>query len=206
VARPPGAKVTTRKIKGIYQTEDASVFLGMEVLQKTPDKLLYKSSLPNGMVVRDVCDGHSAWIEDPLGGYHQYEGAALESHIRVAQYIDRGKAILLLATGKVTGVQQIGTHKTYVVEFIPQKNLISRMYFDADTGFVVHTEDVFTTPDGPYVLKLDFDDYRTVEGLKFPFRMKRTEKGAILNIRVTQVSLNAAMDDSLFLKPESAPK
>jgi hypothetical protein len=80
------------------------------------------------------------------------------------------------------------------------------MYFDADSGFVVHIEDVFNTPDGPHVLKLDFDDYRTVEGLKFPFRMKRTEKGAVLNIPVTQINLNAPMDDSLFLKPESAPK
>jgi hypothetical protein len=36
--------------------------------------------------------------------------------------------------------------------------------------------------------------------------MKREEKGLVLNIRLTQVSVNVPIDDSVFLKPESAPK
>ena len=51
-------------------------------------------------------------------------------------------------------------------------------------------------------MKLDLDDYRDIEGMKFPFRMKRTEKGAVFNIRLTQVIINPTLDDSLFLKPE----
>jgi hypothetical protein len=200
------SKVSTRRLKGIYQTEDASAFLGIEVFQKSPDKSLRRVTLPSGAVIRELCDGHDAWIEDVRGGYHPYEGAALEARLRMAQYEDRGKALLLVATGKVTGIQQIGAHKTYVVEFVAMKNLVSRIYFDADTGYLVHTEDVFTTPDGPYTVKLDLDDYRSVDGLKFPFRMKVSEKGAIMTIRLTQVTVNAPIDDSLFLKPESAPK
>ncbi len=200
------SKATTRKMKGLYQTEDGSAFFSIEYLQKTPDKSLHKISLPNGITLREVCDGHSAWVEDARGGYHEIQGAALVSRIQQAQYADRGRAFLMVATGKVTGTEKIGTHNTYVVEFVPQKNVVSRMYFDVDSGYVVHTEDVVATPDGPYIVKLDLDDYRAVDGLKFAYRMKRTEKGAVLNIRVTQVSLNVPIDDSMFLKPESAPK
>ena len=199
-------KSTTRRMKGLYQTEDGSSFFSIEIFQKTPNKSLYKITLPNGMVVRDVCDGQTAWIEDARGGYHQYEGAALASRLHAASFADRGKVFLLAATGKVIGEAKIGQHNTYVVEFTPEKSLVSRLYFDVDSGYVVHTEDVLTTKDGPYTLKLDLDDYREVAGLKVPYRMKRQEKGVVLNIRLVQVSVNAPIDDDIFLKPESAPK
>jgi hypothetical protein len=51
---------------------------------------------------------------------------------------------------------------------------------------------------------VDLDDYREVDGLKFPFRMKRVEKEVVLNIRLTQVKINLPIDDSVFLKPESS--
>ena len=200
------AKASSRRMKGLYQTEDGSSFFSIEIFQKAPNKSLFKITLPNGVVVRDVCDGQSAWIEDAIGGYHQYEGAALASRLRYADFADRGKAFLLAATGKVTGQEKIGRHNTYVVEFTPEKNVVSRMYFDVDSGFVVHTEDTYSTKDGPYSVKLDLDDYREVDGLKVPYRMKRIEKGVVLNIRLVQVDVNAPIDDSIFLKPESAPK
>ena len=78
--------------------------------------------------------------------------------------------------------------------------------FDTETGLEIRTEETYTTPEGPYVVKLDMDDYRDVDGLKFPFRMKRSEKGAIINIRLTQVKNNFPIDDELFAKPASSPK
>jgi len=200
------AKASSRRMKGLYQTEDGSSFFSIEIFQKAPNKSLFKITLPNGVAVRDVCDGQSAWIEDAAGGYHQYEGAALASRLRYADFADRGKAFLLAATGKVTGQEKVGRHNTWVVEYTPGKNVVSRMYFDVDSGFVVHTEDTYSTKDGPYSVKLDLDDYREVDGLKVPYRMKRVEKGVVLNIRLVQVDVNAPIDDSIFLKPESAPK
>jgi zinc protease len=200
------SKASSRRMKGLYQTEDGSSFFSIEIFQKAPNKSLFKITLPNGVVVRDVCDGQSAWVEDAGGGYHQYEGAALASRLRYAEFADRGKAFLLAATGKVTGQEKIGRHNTYVVEYTPEKNVVSRMYFDVDSGYIVHTEDMYSTKDGPYSVKLDLDDYRDVAGLKVPYRMKRQEKGVVLNIRLVQVEVNAPIDDSIFLKPESAPK
>lgn len=199
-------QTNTRRMKGLYQVEDGSSFFSIEIFQKTPNKSLYKITLPNGVVVRDVCDGEAAWVEDAGGGYHQYVGAALASRIRAAEFADRGKTFLMAATGKVTGQEKIGRHNAYVVEYTPEKGVTSRLYFDVDSGYIVRTEDTYTSKDGPYSLKLDLDDFRDVAGQKVPYRMKREEKGVVLNIRLTQVSVNEAIDDSIFLKPESAPK
>ena len=198
------SKATTRKMKGLYQSEDASVFVAVEILQKSPSKSLTKISLPNGLVLREVCDGHNAWIENSVGQYQEITGAALASRLRIADLQERTKLAQVASSGKVTGIEKIGPRTVYVLEFSANKNLLSRLYIDTDSKMVVRTEDVATTPEGPYTLRLDLDDYRDVDGLKFPFRMKRTEKGSIVNIRLTQVTLNPPLDDTLFLKPDFA--
>jgi zinc protease len=197
-------KATTRKMKGVYQTEDNSVFLAIEIFHKSPNKSLSKIIMPNGMTIREVSDGQNAWIETSTGAYQAFTGAALTSRLKLVEYEDRAKLEAVASKGKVLGTEKVGAHTAYVLEFFPEKKLQSRLYFDADSGLIVRTEDTLTTADGPYTLRLDLDDYREVDGLKFPFRIKRTEKGAILNIRLTQVTVNPALDDSLFLKPEFA--
>ncbi|HUN63945.1 MAG TPA: hypothetical protein VMU53_18240 [Candidatus Sulfotelmatobacter sp.] len=197
-------KSTTRKMKGVYQTEDNSMFLAIEILQKSPNKSLSKITLPNGVTVREICDGQNACVETSLGGYQALTGAALASRLRMAEYQDRAKLQAVAATGKVVGTEKVGTHNTYVLEFSMDKKLQSRLYFDAETGLVVRSVDTVATADGPYTVKIDLDDYREVNGLKFPFRIKRSEKGVVMNIRLTQVLVNPPIDDSTFLKPEFA--
>jgi zinc protease len=197
-------KATTRRMKGVYQTEDNSVFLAIEIFHKSPNKSLSKITMPNGVTIREVCDGQNAWIETSTGAFQAFTGAALASRLKLAEFEDRGKLEAVASTGKVVGKEKMGAHTAYVLEFATDKKLQSRLYFDADSGLIVRTEDTLSTADGPYTVRMDLDDYREVDGLKFPFRIKRTEKGAILNVRLTQVTVNPSLDDSMFLKPEFA--
>jgi hypothetical protein len=198
------SKTTSRRMKGVYQSEDSSVFVAIEILEKSPNKSLSKITLPNGVTLRDVCDGHTAWIENSAQGYHEYTGAALAAKLRQAEFQDPGHMEKYALAGKVTGMEKVGTHNAYVLEFPTEKKNIAREYFDADSGLIVRSEDIISTPEGPYLVRLDMDDYREVDGMKFPFRMKRSEKGAIINIRITQVTVNPPLDDTLFLKPDFA--
>lgn len=201
--REAWTRSTSRRTKGFVQSEDSSAFVGIEILQKLPGKSMTKIKLPNGMLLLEVCDGKSDWIEDPRGGYHEVTGAALAYRVGQADLLSNIKAFDQAAKGKLLGIQKMGTHTTYAVEFTDKKE-VARLYFDTETGLVMHTEDTFATSEGPYTVKLDLDDYRDVEGLKFAFRIKRTEKGAVTSMRLTQVEINPAIEDAIFLKPESA--
>ena len=194
----------SRRMKGLFQSEDSSTFVAIEVLQKLPNKSLTKLTLPNGVVIREVCDGKEVWIEDARGGYHQFAGPAQVFRLKQAALLANMTTFDEAANGKLIGVQKVGAHTTYVVEFAENKNLTSRLYFDQDTWLVARTEDVFTTADGPYTVRMDLEDYRDVDGLKFPFRIKRMEKGAVTTVRLTQISVNPEIDDTVFLKPETA--
>jgi hypothetical protein len=45
---------------------------------------------------------------------------------------------------------------------------------------------------------------RPVDGAYFPFRIRHVEKGNIFTVRITQIKNNPPVDDSVFLKTESA--
>jgi hypothetical protein len=196
----------TRSMKGLYQTEDGSGFAAIEVLSKEPNKALSKITLSNGIVLREICDGKAAWIEDPRGGMHSITGPALASRVRRANFNDRSTMLLAAVTGHVVGTEKVGTHSTYVMQFSPDKNITSKLYFDIDSGLVVRADDAIHTEEGDYKVETYLDDYRPVDGAYFPFRLRHVEKGSVFTMRMTQIKNNAPIDDSVFLKPESAPK
>jgi len=196
----------TIMMKGVLQTEDSSAFVAIEIYKKAPDKSLMKMKLPQDLEMREVCDGKSAWSEDPRGGYHEYKGAELESRIRRSQFSEQSQMILMAATGKVLGVDKIGLNTVYVVEYSSTKNQTTKLYFNAETGLLVRSEETDDRPEGHLTVKLDMDDYRSVDGMMFPFRMKRTEKGSVIKMRLTQVKGNLPIDDEMFVKPAGAAK
>jgi len=200
-AREVKAAFTTRFVKGLYQSEDSSGFAGIEQFSKSPNKRYSKISFTNGITVREVCDGKSAWIEDPIGGVHGYTGAALESRLRAASFGNGEGLLNLNMAGRVTGVTQVGAHATYEVHFSPEKKYSLIVYFDTTSGLIARADDVFQRDDGPYTVQTFFDDYRPIDGLNVPFKFRHVEKGSIYTIRVTQIKNNPAVDDSLFVKP-----
>jgi hypothetical protein len=193
---------STRFTKGIYQTEDASFFAAIERSDKAPNQTFSKITMPNGVTVREVCDGKSAWIEDARGGIHDFAGAALESHLREARF-DRGVNVLLATpSGKTVTTSQVGAHSVYIVDFSPQKDISSKVYFDTETGFPVRVDDTQHRAEGDYAVQTFLDDYRLVDGVYFPFRLRHVEKGNVFTVRVTQIKDNPAIDDSIFQKPD----
>jgi outer membrane lipoprotein-sorting protein len=191
----------SRMMKGLYQAEDSSALAGIEVLSKEPNKSFIKITLSNGTIVREVCDGKSAWLEDPRGRMREITGPALLNRIRHSNFNDRADTLLVAISGHVKGMEKIGTHTTYVVEFTPEKNMISKLYFDVESGLVVRADDVIHKDGADYKVETYMDDYRPVDGAYFPFRIRHVEKGNVFTVRITQVKNNTEIEDSIFQKP-----
>jgi len=196
--------ITTRSMKGIYQTEDLSAFAGIEIIAEAPNKTFTKITFPRGIIVREVCDGKAAWVEDPRGGVHQFTGASLESRLRQASFANTGETLLLTLSGRVLGTAQVGAHSTYVMEFSPAKNITSKVYFDVATGLAVRADDTLHRDQGDYTVQTYMDDYRPVDGAYYPFRIRHVEQGNVFTVRITQVRNNPPVDDSVFQKTGSA--
>jgi hypothetical protein len=197
------ATITTRTLKGIYQTEDLSGFAGIEIVSKAPNMSFSKITFPNGVTVHEVCDGKSAWLEDAVGGMHEFTGVALQGRIMEASFRNRADILARMSPGRVLGTAQVGSHNTYVVGFTPEKKVSSKVYFDQETGFAVRSDDVFHREDGDYAVENDLDDYRPIDGVYYPFRIRHVERGNVFTIRVTQIKNNVPVDATLFVRPGS---
>jgi hypothetical protein len=130
----------------------------------------------------------------------------LESRIRHASFNDRADGLLMAISGHVLGIEKVGARSAYTLEFSPEIHLGGEMYFDVDTGLMIREDDVIHRDDGDYPVQTLLDDYRAVDGAYFPFRIKHTEKGNVFTVKVTQIKHNVPVEDTVFLKPESAKK
>ena len=86
-------------------------------------------------------------------------------------------------------------------------NRQERLFFDAETGLLLRRITYTTTTIGMIPEQIDFEDYREVDGIKFPFtvRISSIEVGNPISTRTfTNIKLNAPVDDSKFNKPPEA--
>ena len=71
-----------------------------------------------------------------------------------------------------------------------------QLWYDTQTGLLVRVEYTF----GTAVLQLDWGDYRDVDGLMVPFKIREagTENWTI---QCSEVKLNEPIDDTTFARP-----
>lgn len=54
---------------------------------------------------------------------------------------------------------------------------------------------------GPLPSAIDYDDYRKVGSVRLPFIIRRSRAGMTFLQTISELKLNAAIDDSIFKKP-----
>jgi len=104
--------------------------------------------------------------------------------------------------------ERIGDRATYMVVGTTADNRQERLFFDAETGLLLRRISYLTTMIGLIPDQIDFEDYRDVDGVKFPFtvRVSSIEVGNPVSTRTfLEMKLNAPVDDAKFNMPPASP-
>ncbi len=75
-------------------------------------------------------------------------------------------------------------------------------YFDTVTGFRIKETKEIETPTGNYDQITYYDNYRDVDGLKFPFKIRQTLGIQNTILKVDSIKINSGLPDSLFIIPK----
>ena len=75
-------------------------------------------------------------------------------------------------------------------------------YYDADSGLKVKELKEIQTEQGLFEQETSFSDYKDVDGLKFPFKMKQSFGMQKIDMTVQSIKLNSVIEDSVFTLPE----
>jgi hypothetical protein len=198
-------KIKSRSAKGSVPQPNGSVTV--DILQGAPDKFHITATTPTGAFQRGF-NGSVGWEKGPQGvrALAPLEVAQLQNSIGLLRHIRLKEQFTSM---RARGIQSIGDRQTYVVIGTTADNRQERLFFDTQTGLLLRRISYMATLLGLIPEQIDFEDYRDVDGVKFPFivRVSSIEVGNPISTRTfSEMKLNALVDEGKFHMPPATPR
>jgi len=150
-------------------------------------------------------DGTSGYVIDTMQGNHDITGEQLDA-MKNAQFPSpllnyKGMG----TTVELAGKEKVGDRDAYVLIGKPKAGPVIRYYIDAETYLPIRSVMKILVPQlGTEVEQTqETSDFREVDGVKVPFRIKTTSSLQTILVTITQVEQNKQIDQSLFSKPDA---
>ena len=194
------AKLKTRMDRWSMTTAAGAPASG-ETVRKVPDKWIETTNFtPNRSTVW-ICDGSEARIVAP-NRYEIVSGADLDD-VKFTADFWRGLRLTQRYSRVMTASrQEVNGHPVYVVHGDVKGSKVAEMlYFDADSGLLLRRVTFKPTALGSLADQVDFDDYRTVDGVRVPFVLT-SANGLTMSTRTySEIRFNVAVDEAKFAMP-----
>jgi len=203
-------KLTSRKSTGTVtlSTPGGNVSGPTELLIKAPNKsrLLMTIDLTSlggaSMTLEQRFDGTTAYATNSMQGETPISSKQIDNMRNnffptpLLNYKERGAKLEQVANEKIQGKDAI------VLVLTPTTGSPVRMFLDPDTFLISRTVTTINSPQigGDAEQTTDLSDYRTVDGVKVPFRVVTSNPAQTLTITLTNVEHNVAADDAMFVK------
>jgi hypothetical protein len=193
-------KITTRVETGSAQVEGKSI--RVQILSKGPDKQLFIQHIVAGDSMTGL-DGNTGWVSVPGRPIHDLSGsdleaARLDADLQFALHIKRSFPEL-----RVEYPEKVDGGEAYVVVGIREGSPPWKFFFDAQSGLLVRLVRYAESPLGLDSTRIDYKDYREVDGVKTPLSWTIARSGSGSIIRIEEIKQNVPIDDAEFLKPSA---
>ncbi len=187
------ADVETGGIKGTIQTVFAA-----------PDKEYEEDNL--GILhITQGYDGKTAWQRDTNGNIRPLAGEELRD-LRVQLYFDTNSYVI---PGRIPGKMTLRPTQepvtgNWIVDALPDGGKPTTLFFDPKTWFIVKEQHL----DDNIEVTTTYDDYRTVDDVRFPYSTKTTNGTPRYDITgtVTKIENNVVLPPGLFKPPTDTDK
>lgn len=153
-------------------------------------------------------DGKAGWINQPRGYMNQWEldgndlaGARLDSVLAFPAEIKGALSNWRVGLEDDLQLTQGETRTVYVLQGTAPGGLLATFYFDKETHLLLRYVRQTPSPIGRISIQQDFDDYRDVNGVKFPFKYSFLWLDGRFTAIINDVKLNVPVDASKFGKP-----
>jgi len=212
--RPALGKLKSRSMKGTItvSTPVGDLTGAMEVLNQEPNKQrtfvqLDLTAVGLGKVIQDQrFDGTSGYVVDTMQGNRDITGDQLEAMKNgsfpnpLLNYKQVG------ATVELSGKEKVGEREALVLVFKPKSGPATRQYIDAESYLPIKQVVKINVPQvgGEVEQTTEVSDFRDVDGVKIPFKIRTTSAIQTVTISVSQIEHNTQIDQTLFSKPETA--
>lgn len=195
------SKVSTRIEKGTANFAGRDV--AVEVYDKEPGQRVSVMHLPNGESVTGF-DGQHGWLASPGRPTREMpaseiEGAKIDADLQLPLHLKQ-----MFPNLRPAKPERVDGRDTYqlIEEEAGQPRL--RLYFDQQTGLLTRMVRYGESPLGLNPVRLDYSDYRALEGVQLPYRWTVARPSGQFTIQATEITQNVAIDEARFSRPVEA--
>jgi photosynthetic reaction center cytochrome c subunit len=176
-----------------------------QIFAKAPDQrstiITFKDHPERGDTHR-VYDGKIGWNKTPRNAVPEYQlsGSELDG-VRVDALLSFPGQIKTALTGLRTATADIGDRDVEVVQGAGPHGIMVSLYFDKKTDLLIRVIRYSKSPVGRIPTQVDYDDYRDVGGIKFPFSYTFSWLDGRDAYKLSDIKVNVPIDSSVFGKP-----
>src|ERR1044071_8465075 len=195
-------KLKSRTTKGTITQANGNSFQ-FELSQAAPDKFYLLVTTPQGTVERGF-SGQVGW-EKTVRGVREVTGTELINFKTTNGLFSLLKLKEQYSKPPRLRKDKLGDRDVYIVDGSTTDNRRMRLYFDSTSGLLLRRTTTMSTMVGIIPDQIELEDYREIDGLKFPFtaRAATLEVGNPTSTRTfTELKLNVPVDEAKFNRSE----
>jgi outer membrane lipoprotein-sorting protein len=198
----PVAALTSFSARGTYEGYDTDREKApVEIFAKAPDQRATIVHIRGGDKI-STYDGRGGWIVEPAtpapfitltGG--DLDGAQIDASVFFPPRIRQSRSQWRV------GNTEIDDTDVQVVEGTDAGKTPVKLYFSKESGLLVRMVRYTNTLVGPITTQLDYSDYRSVSGVKMPFKWTTTWVSGQSTTQLNEIQPNVSIDITRFAKP-----
>jgi hypothetical protein len=191
------SQVKTRVMKGTATTRDLQSG-AMTVQEKVTGEYRLDLAMQPTAVVR-ATDGKTVWTQFGANA-RELEGVQAQTATRLANLavpLSMKQHYQNLTVSRYSTVD--GTDTILVTG--RHAGSIEQMHFDKQSGLLIRRVILTPTGFGNLLEQVDYSDYRPVQAVKVPFQVRYASWSDVITGKISDVQLNAPIDDAQFVKP-----
>ncbi len=197
-----GAKDLRMKGKAIAKTPQGEMTLDVTQVLILPDRVYQQMQMPFGTITMVSVPG-GAFMTGPMGTQDLPPSAKdeLTKEINRLPLLLAQKANDPKLSVSAAGMENIGALEAAILD-VSYGGTEVRWYVDPATGRILRSSHASVAPSGPGTSVTDYSDFRTVDGMTFPFKHETSVNGEkSQTMTVEEIRINSGADPKLFEKP-----
>jgi thiol-disulfide isomerase/thioredoxin len=192
-------RIRSRVTKAMVDVPGVSFGGKLEVYAKAPNKSLTTINVEPLGVLKQGFDGQAGWNLSDKGS--QTLNATELTALAGADFYREIDLRASYSRIKLLGKVKEGYRELYMVEAVSRNGTAENLYFDAESGLLIHRDVTRRTAQGPVRSEAYFSDWREVDGVKLPFRMTQSMPNIRFVITLEDIKHNVPVEDVVFQRP-----
>lgn len=189
-----GGEKALGKIKDITinaTTNMQGMTIGFDIFRKAPNKYIMKLGTGEMVFQQVIFDGSEAVVKSPMGGGNQkIEGEELENLKYESILNPELKYPEIGVKLHLDGIETLNGVEAYKMTLTKPNGKTAVRYFDTSSNLLIKE----STDQG----FIEYDDYRMVNKVKFPFKIKQTIGPQLIELNVLSIKVNSGLKDEMF--------